>query len=191
MEDAPAGQKCQHCPTGEIFFTAARAVAPYEGVARIIIERLKYNYREEYAPWLAERMLDVARNAFECVAFDAVVPVPLHRTRLRERGFNQSELLARPIAKALQVSLASSVLKRVRNTPSQTRLNKRERAENILDAFVVPNSHAVHGKVLLLIDDVYTTGATLNECARVLQTAGAREIFCLSFCRATLQHFAS
>ncbi|MCX7964219.1 MAG: ComF family protein [Candidatus Sumerlaea chitinivorans] len=191
MEDAPAGRKCEHCPAGEIFFSAARAVAPYEGVARTIVERLKYNYREEYAPWMAMRMLEVARSEFAHVAFDAVVPVPLHRTRRRERGFNQSELLARPIAKAFRVPLAVSALRRVRNTPSQTKLSKRERAENIREAFSVPDPPAVQDKVFLLVDDVYTTGATLNECARVLRAGGARDVYCLSFCRATLHSFAS
>ena len=107
---------------------------------------------------------------------DMVIPVPLHRARERERGFNQSEVLAEGTSRAMGTALTKGILKRRKNTKDQTYLNAQQRAENVNGAFVVSQPEKVCGKGVILVDDVMTTGATLNECARMLQEAGAAQV---------------
>lgn len=186
LPDARAGaSRCSDCPRGEIFFTAARACTPFAGLASVVVHKLKYSRRLEYADFMAGRMEAVAREEFAGIGFDALVPVPLYPTRQRERGFNQAAELARRIAPALRAPVEPTFLLRTRPTSSQTRLKKNDRAENVRGAFSCPRPAAVAGKRLLLVDDVYTTGATLNECARMLKEAGrAESVHCLAFARA-------
>lgn len=160
---------------------AGRAVAAYVygGPMADAILALKYGGRTEHATvlgrLLAERAVELAGSV------DAVVPVPLHPARLRERGFNQSALLARPVARALAVPLVTSDLRRVRDTPPQASLAARARATNVRGAFLA--LHAPASRVLL-VDDVRTTGATLAECAEALVTAGVDEVITLVLARA-------
>jgi ComF family protein len=118
--------------------------------------------------------------------FDALVPVPLHPARRRERGYNQAELLAKAMAAETGFPIIAHELRRIRATPSQTKLDRHARAENVKDAFALAKDLSFTGLKILLVDDVYTTGATLNECARMLREAGAASVFALTFCRATL-----
>ena len=112
-----------------------------------------------------------------------IMPVPLHPKRLRERGFNQSLLLARHVSRALHIDLDFLSLRRVRYTPPQASLAKSERKQNVRGAFELKNQDAVKGINILLVDDVVTTGNTLNECARILRKGGARKVFGLSLAR--------
>lgn len=109
-----------------------------------------------------------------------MIPVPLHRARKRERGFNQSEILAEGISQVLDRTTLNTVLKRKRNTKDQTHLNVQQRKENVEGAFVVAHPDKVMGKMIILVDDVMTTGATLNECAKMLLEAGAIRIFAVT-----------
>lgn len=187
LPDARGGAPtCDDCPRGLISFTAARGTTPFTGLARTLVEKLKYDGRVEYADMMAGRMALIAAEQFCGVPFDAILPVPLHKVRHRDRGFNQSEEMARRLSRHLAVPLNTKLLLRVRQTRSQTTLRRRERAENIREAFACPHPAAVAGKHLLLVDDVYTTGATLNECARTLSEAGAVSIHCLAYARAVL-----
>ncbi|MCC7538536.1 MAG: ComF family protein, partial [Deltaproteobacteria bacterium] len=117
---------------------------------------------------------------------DLVVPVPLHRTRLVERGFDQAVLIARPLARALARPLVARALSRIRATAPQSSLDARARAENVAGAFVPTSSgrRALPGRRVLLVDDVRTTGATLDECARVARDAGAIEVLALALAAA-------
>ncbi len=177
--------KCDDCPPGKTWFTRARGVTAYAGVAQTLIEKLKYQGRIEYAHLLALGMARV-RTEMTAPLPDLLIPVPLHSTRRRERGFNQSQLLAKQLEKLTKVPLASNGLKRIKPTPSQTRLKKRQRRQNIAGAFACPDAELVRGKRVMLVDDVYTTGSTLNECARVLMEAGAESVECLAYARAVL-----
>lgn len=112
------------------------------------------------------------------------MPVPLHPKRVRERGFNQSLLLARYVARGLKSDLDFLSLKRVRYTLPQTRLAKKERQRNVRGAFQLKTRDAVKGKTILLVDDVFTTGNTMNECARILKQGGSGKVFCVSLARA-------
>jgi ComF family protein len=146
----------------------------YGGPMAEAVRRLKYGRRTELAPVLGALL---AARAIELSGeVDAVVPVPLHRARLRRRGFNQAALLARPVAKTLAVPLVTSALVRLRDTPPQAGLDAAGRLRNVRGAFVAISAPA--GRVLL-VDDVRTTGATLAECAEALSIAGAERVLTL------------
>ena len=167
---------CANCTDRKLHFECA--VAPYlsRGVVREFIHRFKYD-RERYlrqplAAWLAEALQD---ERLSDRPFDLLVPVPLHSTRQRERGFNQAAELATLLSRRCGVP-AESVLKRIRYTTTQTRLDREQRMENLRGAFRLRDKASVQGRHLLLIDDVFTTGSTVDECARVLRQAGAASV---------------
>ena len=151
----------------------AQSIGLYDGALRSVIHALKYEGRRSLAAPLATRIRDRCRAALD--GADLAVPVPLHRSRRRQRGFNQALDLSRrlglPVAQALR---------RVRPTESQTALSEAERRRNVNAAFAPSRRWWIHrrmaGRVVVLVDDVSTTGATLNECALVLRALGAREV---------------
>jgi ComF family protein len=163
-----------------------RAVAYLEGSIRQAIYGLKYDYIRDLAIPLGEMLAETYRNA--PLPVDVIVPVPLHRRRKRERGYNQSALLAQQLGAALQVPVRLDLLRRHRYTRSQTRLNPQQRSQNVRGAFSCATqpgvTQAIDGRRLLLIDDVLTTGATLRACAQVLRDKGARSIWALTLARA-------
>lgn len=143
------------------------------------IHRFKY----ESQPQLAEAFGTLMSEAWRASGLhsDALVPVPLHASRRRERGYNQSELLARVISRHSQVPM-HNWLKRIRHTEQQAHLGAHERVANVKDAFVAGSS--VNGKQIALVDDVLTTGATLAECAAALKAAGASTVIAITLARA-------
>jgi len=132
--------------------------------------------------FLSRHLADLLLEAVPLGGFDLVVPVPLHPRRLRSRGYNQSELLSRRFAKIRRLEHSASILERTRETPPQTALGRAERAKNVRKAFLA--STEVGGRKVLLIDDVCTTGATIQECARALLKAGAAEVHAAVVARA-------
>lgn len=189
VENAPSRSdgRCPSCPRGEIHFEALRAVTPYQEIASIVVEKLKYQQRSEYAEFIAPHLARIFFQHYAQKDCEVIVPVPLHSTRRRERGYNQSELLARHLAPMIGLPCFPQALARIYATPSQTQLGRHEREENVRNAFVARRKEFVEGRVVLLVDDVATTGATFNECARILRENGARAVYALCFCRATLQ----
>jgi ComF family protein len=157
-----------------------KVAAPYlhEGLARDLVHALKYRGHRHVAPILAAAMADAAP-----ADVDVVVAVPLHSNRRAERGFNQSELLARAAAGRLALPLRLDALRRERPTRPQVELAHDERAANVLGAFVAPVR--LDGTRVLLVDDVCTTGATLDACAAALKRAGASRVACLVATRAS------
>ncbi len=148
----------------------------FDPVLQAIIHHFKYQKMPRLARKIGARARDVlAERGLEMRA-EAVLPVPLHQIREKERGYNQSVWVARGIFSESAGRVQKGILVRTRNTPSQTRLNREERRENVFQAFRVNRPEAVEGKRVALVDDVATTGATLNECARVLKAAGARQV---------------
>ena len=117
--------------------------------------------------------------------FDLVVPIPLHRKKLKERGFNQAELLARVVATHFNLKLVKNSLERVKATKSQTSLSKKKRLENIKGVFQFRNKDEFREKKVLLVDDVYTTGTTIREATKVLKKARAREVYVFTLARAS------
>jgi len=162
-------------------FGRCRAVALYDGVARQLVHRLKYEDRLDLAKAMARMMAASGRTLL--AEAECLVPVPLHRTRLWRRRFNQAALLARAIAAEAKLPFAPAVLERVRATRSQVGLSRAARAQNLNGAFRVPSAEAyrIRGRRLLLIDDVTTTGATGNAAARALLRGGAASVDLLTF----------
>jgi ComF family protein len=161
----------------------ARAAVRFDGVARALVHALKYGDRLDLAPMMG-RWISQAGHELLAEA-DALVPVPLHWRRLWARRFNQSAMLAAAIAKESSVPIAAGALKRIKPTVQQVGLSRTERAQNVQGAFRVPpdGKAAVTGRRLILVDDVLTSGATVDGCARALLRAGAANVDVLIFAR--------
>jgi len=174
---------CSNCSRRHFYF--ACAVSPYRsrGVVRELVHRFKYegetHLRRPLARWLGEALDD---PRIRSSPFDFFVPVPLHPLRRRAREFNQAEVLARILAGGGGPPVLDC-LRRIRNTATQTRLDREQRMENLRNAFDMRENRDVRGKHLILVDDVFTTGSTAEECARVLSRAGARSIRVITIAR--------
>jgi ComF family protein len=151
---------------------------------RQVVQKFKYGRKVSLGKPLG-RLMALGCQEFlgECYV-DMIIPVPLHPTRLRWRGFNQSVLLARQISRAYEVPIDPYVLQRNKETQPQTELNEEQRRRNVRGAFALHPRRRVKGKRLLVVDDVYTSGATVNECSRTLKQAGAKEVHVLTLARA-------
>jgi len=160
------------------------AATVYDDVAQDAIALFKYGSRQLLAGPLAALMAEFAEREIDLTRYDAVVPVPLHRVRRRERGFNQAEELARDLSERFPFLRVHNALIRIRETPQQTRLQYDERRRNIKGAFAVGHDGDCRGKTLLVVDDVITTGATAEECARTLRRGGAKRVDALAVARA-------
>jgi len=164
-------------------FARARSAVVYQGVARNLVQGLKFRDRTDLAPWMARWMV---RAGVELLSeSDLVVPVPLHRARFLSRRFNQSAELARAVAKFGGLDYAPEALVRARRTRQQVGLAARERQANVRGAFRVPEISApkIKSRRIVLVDDVYTTGATVAAASRVLKRAGAHQVDVLTFAR--------
>lgn len=157
------------------------------------IHQFKFSRKFGLGKPLAHLLLAQLDGQIEYSRYDAILPVPLHRSRSKQRGYNQAEILAREVAKARHLALMTKNLIRVRRTAAQWQFsNKRERLDNVKNAFHILNPEQVREKHLLLIDDIFTTGSTVNECAKTLKRAGAASVVVLTVSRAGLgQHSAS
>ena len=175
---------CEDCIQEESWFDEARSAVLYDhGSASRGILELKFSRRLYWAPILAELMEVVVRETEWNERVELLVPVPLHLRRLRSRGFNQSALLAKFLGKRIGKPVTYRVLERFRWTPPQTRLSRQKRLQNLKRAFRVTKPELIEGKAILLVDDVFTTGATLNECSRCLKEAGASRVFGITVAR--------
>jgi len=179
----PGRPACGRCRRGHQPLAAATSLGPYEGPLRIAVHELKYRGRRRVAGRLARTLLESSQARSLVEESDILVPVPLHPRRLRERGFNQAALLARELGKEMDRRFDERALVRRKDTSPQTGLSSAARRRNVEGAFVVRRRGPVAGKVVTLVDDVFTTGATAYECARALAEAGAREVRLLSVAR--------
>jgi len=166
-----------------LFFRGATAACQYDGAARELVHRLKYNRDLRAAAFMAKTLSEKVHAAPWSQRVDAIVPVPLHWTRRLSRRFNQSELLAKEIARHCGWPVISGAVRRIRRTESQARLAGKERLENVRGVFRINRSHAVAEKRLLLVDDVMSTCATAAECSRTLIHSGARAVHVAVFAR--------
>jgi len=189
VSDTAGEPRCGVCRRLAPSFARALAYGSYEGGLRELIHLLKYGGVRPAANVLG-RMLAEVIAALEpdfSAAPVTVVPVPLFRARQRQRGFNQAELIARVALKCHaaegRLHLAERVLERKRETQSQTGLTSHQRRENMRGAFAVAQPDAVRGQQVLVVDDVYTTGATVSECARILLRAGASKVWVATVAR--------
>jgi len=174
---------CLNCQKKPPSFNRLFTPAVYKGTMAKIIKLFKYNHKRGIIRGLSLIINDyLDRFNFALLGLDAVVPVPLHPVRFRERGFNQAQDIAFVIGKHLNVEVWKNYLVRVKYTRAQTRLKKEERQRNIKDAFLVKEKGKGKGKTILLVDDVYTTGATLNEASKKIRQDGA-EVFAFTLAR--------
>jgi len=184
----PAGTEnsdlCTRCVDQRPPFERCRSLGRYETVLLEAIHDLKYRGVMAAGAVLGEMLVAFGRTALPPEEFDRVVPVPLHKKRLRERGFNQSLILARSLARAYSLTLDFSSLRRRLHTTPQITLGKEERGANVRNAFEVVRKEAIVDARILLVDDVYTTGSTVRECARVLLAGGARSVSVATLARA-------
>lgn len=172
-----AAGRCPRCRRTRREVDRARAIGTYDGALRAVIHALKYEGRRSLARPLAALMR--VRGADVLEGADCLVPVPLHRSRRRERGFNQAADLARHLGPPV-----TEALRRVRPTRTQTGLPQAQRHDNVRGAFAVTRAGGtLAGSAIVLVDDVSTTGATLDACARVLKEAGVREVRALTAAR--------
>jgi len=187
-----AEQLCGECRSEEPLFARAIAYGSYEGGLRDLVHLLKYERVRPAANllgrMLAEAITDLAPGFH---GMPLVIPVPLHPVKQRERGFNQSELIARAALKlkpaGLMLEVNTRALVRQRDTASQTGLTREQRQANMRGAFAVVRKEDVAGREILLIDDVCTTGTTVSECARVLRRAGVTRVWVATVARALKQ----
>lgn len=178
----PGNTKCSFCEsTGRTIddhkIALVRSLGRFDDYYKELIHRFKYGKKIPLGRRLAQRLGETINGDYSFLESDLLIPVPLHKSRHRERGFNQSEIVAEEISKITGLSALKNVLKRKKNTKDQTNLTPKQREENVRGAFVVTDPEMINGKNIILVDDVITTGATLNECARMLKQAGAEKIF--------------
>ena len=160
------GERCGACLIEAPYFDRTITLYRYEFPIDQVIRSFKYGHQLSVANWLGQRLAQRIQTPV-----DLIVPLPLHPERLRERGFNQSVEIAATIGNCLNLPVHRSTLQRTRATPHQTGLSPKERKKNVCAAFECNTDYS--GKTILLVDDVMTTGATLNECARILKLHGA------------------
>jgi ComF family protein len=175
---------CPACHDKTYAFDRARSFAIYEAPLVQAILLLKFEQIEPLGSWFAERLAELAHNEGNLLAADVVVPVPLHRDRERERGYNQAALISRPLAKRLRLPHKAVLLMRTRARPDKRILSLEERWDSVRGAFATRPGSQVDSLRVLLVDDVLTTGATLDACARALREAGAKSVIGLTVARA-------
>jgi ComF family protein len=174
---------CRLCREGTYGFDLARSYAYYNTPMVRAIMLLKHDAVAPMGVWFAERLAEVVAREPELLTADVVVPVPLHPARLRERGYNQAEMIARPLTRRLKLKLGPYLLVRTRPRPDKLRLSRRERWTTVRGAYAMREGVRVDKLHVLLVDDVMATGATLDACARALRKAGAARVTALTVAR--------
>ncbi len=182
--DASTCRKCglpkENCECHKFYYRFKGVVAPflYENVARSAMIGFKFHGYVVAAEFFAKYMTQFIKKRFDNIEFDAIVAVPMKTLDKLERGYNQSEVLARHISKSMNVKHYKNAFIKLKSVKVQHELLMEERFANIRGAFKVRNKKLYNGKTILLIDDIKTTGATLDECARMLLLCGAKEVYC-------------
>lgn len=169
------GEYCADCRKREHRFVRGRALYEYESAAPAIY-RFKYGGRREYADFFGEQMAEYLGGFIRGVGADALVPIPLHKRRRAERGYNQAQLLAEALGERLAVPVRTDLLARERNTTPLKCQNYEERQNNLKKAFKIVQND-VKLKTIILVDDIYTTGSTIDEAARSLRAVGVKGIY--------------
>lgn len=175
--------ECCDCKNENPYFDRAWSACYYEGVLKELIHDFKYKkitaLSTDFTTLITDFMkkYNIARNCH------LVIPVPMHPRRLFKREINHSDILAKNIAKELNIRYSNRILKKIKDTPVQSTLKRHERIKNLSSSFSFKNSSLVRGKNILIVDDLFTTGSTVNECARVLKDAGAESIEVITLAR--------
>lgn len=177
-------QICWECSERSFHYERSWSCFLYDGVVKDAIHLLKYSKKVSLIKLFCFLLTGFLRENTEILKdIDGILAVPLHAVKLREREFNQAYMLTEAIVKEFNTSDFSGYLRRTAATAPQSGLGRNKRFDNVKGTFAVAGSRPMSGKNLLIVDDLFTTGATLNECARVLSKAGAKTIRCLTFAR--------
>jgi ComF family protein len=168
--------ECTNCREMELHFNSARSAVVARGIVREAIHRYKYQRALWFEPFLADLLIREAKPALREQHWDFIVPVPLYSVKHREREFNQAERLADHLSAATKIALNKKLLRRVIPTATQTLLTREKRATNMRGAFVANDGARLDGERIVLVDDVFTTGATTSACAKALRAAGAGDV---------------
>lgn len=174
---------CSYCQRVRPYFEAARSAVRYRGAVRTILHSLKYGKMTFLVRDLLPFLSACVKTHYSRVCFDGVTFVPLYPRKERERTFNQARLLGGKLARELELPFLPDCLRRTRYTVTQTDLDASKRRANVHGAFAAQNRKWLDGRTLLLVDDVMTTGATVNECSKVLKEAGAAGVFVVTVAR--------
>ena len=168
--------ECANCREVDLGFSKARSAVVAKEVILEVIHRYKYHRAFWFEPFLGELLVGGAAPDLAESTWDCIVPVPLHPVKQREREFNQAERLARRLSAATGIPLQTKLLRRTIFTRTQTLLSREERLQNVRKAFAMRKGVQIEGRRIVLVDDVFTTGATTDACARVLRSAGAADV---------------
>ena len=171
-----AAFECGNCRDLQLHFCSARSAVIAKGVTLEVIHRYKYQRALWFEPFLADLLIREALPELRQGKWDCIVPVPLHPAKERQREFNQAERLATFLSAATGLPLDTTLLQRVTATETQTKLSREKRAKNMRNAFTMVKRRKLNGERIVLFDDVFTTGATTDACAKVLRAAGAGEV---------------
>lgn len=174
--DLTTAFECANCRELELHFSSARSAVVAKTVVLEAIHRFKYQRGLWFQNFLADLLLREAVPVLRGQHWDGIVPVPLHPLKQREREFNQAELLAEALGEATKIPLDTAVLRRIAPTATQTLLTREQRAANMQNAFAVRPGRRLAGRKIVLVDDVFTTGATTSACAAALRRAGADDV---------------
>lgn len=169
---------------GKEFIDVVIAPFLYDGVISETVRAFKFSDQRLYGVFLTALALEHLKNKDLLNDCDVIIPVPLHKNRFDERGFNQAEVIADKLAKSLDKEVDTNTLFRIRDTLHQSSLTGYKRIENVKNAFIAAEG-TICGKKIILVDDIYTMGETANECARILKRAGAKSVVVFALCRAT------
>ncbi|MDK9716279.1 MAG: ComF family protein [Trichlorobacter sp.] len=176
FDGAGSDHPCSRCLQNPPPYAAARAALRYEGSCRDLIHRFKYDYKSHLRRPLGLLTAELLADFVARQQPDLLMPVPLHTSRLRRRGFNQAVLLGEVLSRQWQIPLLRQAMKRVHPTVPQVELTREQRIKNLRNAFSITDSSALKGHHIMLVDDVFTTGSTLAECALVLHQAGCHTV---------------
>lgn len=176
---------CYDCTFTRFHFISGRALFVYDKIMRESIAGFKFHGKKEYADYYAEEMLRVLGGYIKSVSPELLLPVPIHKNRRIKRGFNQAEILADKLSKSLGIKTMHGLLIRQKNTAPQKELSGKERLKNLEKAFCV--NEDVYKKIsgitkVMIIDDIYTTGSTIEVCSRILLSYGIKEVYFISLC---------
>ena len=179
--DNPETEYCFDCQHKKHYFDEGYAILLYNAKMQESMAYFKFQGRREYGEFYAKLLMKVARQIIKRWQIEVLLPVPIHRARISTRGYNQTEIIGRVLSKGLSIPIQTNLIKRVKNTKAQKELNISERKENVRDAFVI-SQEVSNYRQILIIDDIYTTGSTIDEIAKELQKMGVKKVFFLTVC---------
>ena len=177
---------CSDCERKNYHFDCGYSLWVYDSVMKKSISDFKYCYKKEHAKYYIEKLIEVYGNTITKLAPDAIVPVPIHKSKYRERGYNQAEILAKGISRELNIPVLSHLLIRNKKTLPQKQLSDKERLRNLQEAFaineIIADEHLNRLNKILIVDDIYTTGSTIEACTNVLIKHGIEHVYFITLC---------